>query len=204
MADLETHYGAELAAPAVEKVDDAVFDPATASAFAPNERVRFSGQMTMQAIHDDNALLLRIRGPVPPQGFMPGVQIYIDPTPDRSGALQLNIPQLSKEQDPLRDFVQEGVGAEGDWAAWFARDLKPSQYKDLPVNWKWGRTVTDGIYEVDVWVSKDSLRQAIGGEPLPRHLGFQVYQWIAPWSLSLTWRGRIDPATYGTLELVSP
>lgn len=204
MPEVESHYAAELAAPFVQDAGEGLVFPANASGFAPNERAPLSTKMTLQAVHNEEEVILRIRGQVPPQGFMPAIQVYLDPTPDRSGALQISIPQLSKEQDPLRDFVQEGVGAVGEWAAWFSRDLGPDQYKDLPVNWRWSRKVQDGFYEFDVRVPKDALLKASGKSELPRHLGLQVYQWIAPWSRSLTWRGRIDPATYGTLELLPP
>lgn len=201
---LQKHYAATLAAPSVAVADDAALDAAPVSTFPPQARVPLTGDMTLCAVHDAKDILFRIRGRVPPQGFMPAVQIYLDPTSDRSGALQINIPQTSKDEDPVRDFVQEGVGAQGDWAAWFARDLRSGQYKDLPVDLKWGRRVADGFYEVEVRISKQSLQQAAGGAPLSCHLGLQVYQWIAPWSSALTWRGRIDPATFGTLELLPP
>jgi hypothetical protein len=204
MPEIEAHYAAEITAPFVQDSGEELVFPGNASAFAPNERVPLAKQMTLQAAHNEEEILFRIRGAVPPQGFMPSIQVYLDPTTDRSGALQISIPHLSKEMDPLRDFVQEGVGAIGEWAAWFSRDLGPEQYKDLPVNWRWSRKVQDGFYEFDVRVPKDALLRASGKSELPRHLGLQVYQWTAPWSRSLTWRGRIDPATYGTLELLPP
>jgi len=200
---IDAYFSRELVAPHQESISPETFAGAGLSkGFVPSARASTAGSTTLEAVHDNETIALRVRGPLPANGVVPQVQFYLDPSSDRSMAFQFNIPGTNAGDDPCRDFIQEGVAAGGAWAAFFSQKANPPQYTDFPIKWDWSRNARGGFYEVVLRVKKASLRQALGGAELNRRIGLQAFAAGSNWNAFLLWRGRIDPGVFGTLELL--
>jgi len=170
------------------------------NSFLPDPRFQTT-EVSLEAVHDTEAVMIRVRGPLNAQGVAPQTQIYLDPSTNRSMAMQLSVPASTLGKDETRDFVEEGVATTGSWGVFFSQANKPPQYNKFPIAWDWRRHVENGKYEVTFRVEKKSLREAIGGAELPPAIGLQVWAGPLIWNSFLIWRGRVDPATFGTLDL---